>query len=123
MLTMDTSEPIVFKVFYEDESTENASATESKVKEVRKIVFANTPDFKQLYDRLVKIESEKRCNTENENTPSLPKYVRIKYIDEDGDRISIACNDDLKNVIIEKVKIVNSTREYKYYNQIQTLLK
>ena len=76
-------------------------------------MFANTPDFKQLYDRLVKIESEKRCNTENENTPSLPKYVRIKYIDEDGDRISIACNDDLKNVIVEKVKIVNSTREYK----------
>ena len=115
---MDTSEPIVFKVFYEDEtpdvSIENALAKEPKSKEVRKIVFDNAPDFKQLHDRLLKIESEKLCNTENENTPFLPKYVRIKYIDEDGDRISIACDDDLHNVIEEKVRIINSTRKYIY---------
>ena len=114
---MDTSEPIVFKVFYEDDSSdgssENASVTEPKTKEVRKIVFANIPDYKQLYDRLVKIESEKRYNTENENTQTLLQYVRIKYIDEDGDRISIACDDDLKNVIEEKVSMFRSATKYK----------
>ena len=114
---MDTSEPIVFKVFYEDESSngsfEKASVSEPKTKEVRKIIFASTPDFKQLYDRLIKIESEKRYNTETENTPTLLKYVRIKYIDEDGDRISIACDDDLKNVIEEKVSMFKSATKYK----------
>ena len=75
---MDSSEPIVFKVFYEVESSdvsiENSSVTELKAKEIRKVVFAYTPNFKQLYDRLVKIENEKRYNTECENISSFHKF-------------------------------------------------
>ena len=103
---MDASEPIVFKVFYEEEvsNCSTASGVKGKSDEVRKIVFASTPNFGQLHDRLLRIEDEKYNNKENIGSVLLPKYVRIKYIDEDGDRISIACDADLENVIEEKVR-------------------
>ena len=109
-------EPIVFKVFYEEDNVSSCSdknslnKTEpSKVKEVRKLVFSNHPNFKQLYDRLVKIEHEKQnpCRENIDAALSIfPQNVRIEYIDEDGDRISIACNDDLHNLVNEKVSAV-----------------
>lgn len=96
-------EPIVFKVFYEGLAP---CPNDQHVKEVRKLVFSNLPNFKQLYDRLVRIELEKQ-SAYRENVDSLsnifPKNVRIEYIDEEGDRISIACNDDLQYLVEEKV--------------------
>ena len=96
-------EPIVFKVFYEELAP---SPNNQNVKEVRKLVFSNLPNFKQLYDRLVRIELEKQ-SAYHENVDSssnlAPKNVRIEYIDEEGDRISIACNDDLQYLVEEKV--------------------
>ena len=60
-------EPIVFKVFYEEDDASSSSDKNSsnnidpsRVKEVRKLVFSNLPNFKQLYDRLVRIENEKQ---------------------------------------------------------------
>ena len=98
-------EPIVFKIFYEEEPSKylTVSGAEGNPDEVRKIIFADTPNFHQLHDRLLRIENEKCNNKENIGSVLLPKYIRIKYIDEDGDRISIACDEDLKNVIEEKV--------------------
>ena len=96
-------EPIVFKVFYEGLAP---SPNDQHIKEVRKLVFSNLPNFKQLYDRLVRIELEKQsAYRENVDSSSnlSPKNVRIEYIDEEGDRISIACNDDLQYLVEEKV--------------------
>ena len=96
-------EPIVFKVFYEGLVP---CPNDQNVKEVRKLVFSNLPNFKQLYDRLVRIELEKQsAYRENVDSSSnlSPKNVRIEYIDEEGDRISIACNDDLQYLVEEKV--------------------
>ena len=96
-------EPIVFKVFYEGLVP---CPNDQNVKEVRKLVFSNLPNFKQLYDRLVRIELEKQSvYRENVDSSSnlAPDNVRIEYIDEEGDRISIACNDDLQYLVEEKV--------------------
>ena len=99
-------EPVVFKVFYEEPIPSSSDHNQQIGKEVRKLVFSNLPNFRQLYDRLVRIEQEKQnaCG-DNVDSSSIPilKNIRMAYIDEDGDRISIACNDDLQILVNEKV--------------------
>ena len=112
-----TNSQIVFKVVYGDpypkcRLSENvSSAPDATTLEVRKIVFTSTPDFKQLCDKLLKVENEKYYNKDN-STSSLSRIdFRIRYIDEDEDIISIACNDDLYNAIQGKVKSLIITME------------
>lgn len=114
-------EPIVFKVFYEEDNASSSSGKNSyinidptRVKEVRKLVFSNHPNFKQLYDRLVRIEHEKQTPCReiiDSSLSTFPQNIRIEYIDEDGDRISIACNDDLQNLVNEKVSSEHLTKQ------------
>ena len=99
-------EPVVFKVFYEEPIPSSSDHNQQIGKEVRKLVFSNLPNFRQLYDRLVRIEQEKQnACSDNVDSSSIPilKNIRMAYIDEDGDRISIACNDDLQILVNEKV--------------------
>ena len=113
---MDTSKSqIVFKVVYGDPTPkrhfpENVSlGPDTTDLEVRKIVFTSTPDFKQLYDKLLMVENEKYYNKDNSTSTLSRVDFRIRYIDEDDDIISIACNDDLHNAIQGKVKYLNIT--------------
>ena len=112
-----THSPIVFKVVYGDpypthRLSENvSSAPDTTNVEVRKIVFTSTPDFKQLYDKLLMIENEKYYNKDNSTSNLSRVDFRIRYIDEDDDIISIACNDDLHNAIQGKVKSLIITVE------------
>ena len=98
-------QPIVFKVVYGDPTPKRrfpenvSSGPDTTELEVRKIVFASTPDFKQLYDKLLMVENEKYYNKDN-STSNLSRIdFRIRYIDEDEDFICIACNDDLHTAI------------------------
>ena len=103
----NSEEPIVFKVFYEGQTSCLSGQNGKNTKEVRKLVFSNLPNFKQLYERLVKIEQEKHNPTRENNVSPLhltPKNIRIEYIDDEGDRITIACNDDLQYLVEEKVR-------------------
>ena len=99
-------EPVVFKVFYEEPIPSSSDRNQQTGGEVRKLVFSNLPNFRQLYDRLVRVEQEKQnACSDSIDSSSLPisKNIRMAYIDEDGDRISIACNDDLQILVNEKV--------------------
>ena len=105
-----TPSPIVFKVVYgnpchKHHLSENVSSGPGATSlEVRKIVFTSTPDFKQLCDKLLMVENEKYYNKDNSTSTLSRVDFRIRYIDEDEDIISIACNDDLHNAIQGKVK-------------------
>ena len=113
-----TNTQIVFKVVYGDpypkrHLSENvSSAPDTTNLEVRKIVFTSTPDFKQLYDKLLIVENEKYHNKDNSTSTLSRVDFRIRYIDEDEDVISIACNHDLHNAIQGKVEslIINMDR-------------
>ena len=104
-----THSPMVFKVVYGDpypkhRLSENVSSAPGATSlEVRKIVFTSTPDFKQLYDKLLMVENEKYYNKDNSTSNLSRGDFRIRYIDEDEDIISIACDDDLHNAIQGKV--------------------
>ena len=120
---MNSLEQITFKVFYNHDTgiylDKNASKVEAESKEIRKIVFEGKPNFKQLYDRLIwqeHLEREKLSIIENDGVPILPKYVRIKYIDEDGDRITIGCDEDLQNVIEEQVRRLLCDNNHMFFN-------
>ena len=107
-MNISTSQ-IVFKVVYGDPTPkrrfpENVSpGPDTTDLEVRKIVFTSTPDFKQLYDKLLMVENEKYYNKDNSTSNLSRGDFRIRYIDEDEDIISIACDDDLYNAIQGKV--------------------
>ena len=122
-----THSPIVFKVVYGDpypkcRLSENvSSAPDTTNLEVRKIVFTTTPDFKQLCDKLLMVENQKYCNKDNSISTLSRVDFRIRYIDEDEDIISIACDDDLHNAIQGKVKSCIITMErYFLLKQIVT---
>ena len=107
---MDISKSqIVFKVVYGDPTPKRrfpenvSSGPDTTELEVRKIVFTSTPDFKQLYDKLLMVENEKYYNKDNSTSNLSRGDFRIRYIDEDEDIISIACDDDLHNAIQGKV--------------------
>ena len=104
---MNAPEQIIFKVFYEKGNpiydSESTINSEDDSNEVRKIVFACNPDFKQLCDGLVNSEKENQSKIQEDNSRLLPKHVRIKYLDEDGDKITIVCDDELQILIGEKV--------------------
>ena len=107
---MDISKSqIVFKVVYGDPTPKRrfpenvSSGPDTTELEVRKIVFTSTPDFKQLYDKLLMVENEKYYNIDNSTSNLSRGDFRIRYIDEDEDIISIACDDDLHNAIQGKV--------------------
>ena len=107
---MDTSKSqIVFKVVYGDPTPkrhfpENVSlGPDTTDLEVRKIVFTSTPDFKQLFNKLLMVENEKYYNKDNSTSNLSRGDFRIRYIDEDEDIISIACDDDLHNAIQGRV--------------------
>ena len=112
-----THSPIVFKVVYGDpypkrHLSENVSSAQDTTNlEVRKIVFTSTPDFKQLCDKLLMVEHEKYYNKDHSTSTLSRVDFRIRYIDEDEDIISIACNDDLHNAIQGKVKSLIITME------------
>ena len=112
-----THSPIVFKVVYGDpypkrHLSENVSSAQDTTNlEVRKIVFTSTPDFKQLCDKLLMVEHEKYYNKDHSTSTLSRVDFRIRYIDEDEDIISIACNDDLHNAIQGKVKSLIITVE------------
>lgn len=111
---MNVLEQITFKVFYDEDTVicpdKNTSKGEAESNEVRKIVFTTKPDFKQLYDRVLnwssKSEREKHSIIENDGCSLLPKCVRIKYLDEDGDKITVGCDEDLQSLIEEKVRVL-----------------
>ena len=108
---------VVFKVVYGDpypkrHLSENVSSAQYTANlEVRKIVFTTTPDFKQLCDKLLMVENEKYYNKDISTSTLSRVDFQIRYIDEDEDIISIACNDDLHNAIQEKVKFLITTME------------
>ena len=112
-----THSPIVFKVVYGDPNPKHrlsdnvSSAPDATSLEVRKIVFTSTPDFKQLCDKLLMVENEKYYNKDNSTSTLSRVDFRIRYIDEDEDIISIACNDDLHNAIQGKVKSLFASME------------
>ena len=109
-----TNTQIVFKVVYGDpylkyRLSENVSSAQDTTNlEVRKIIFTSMPDFKQLCDKLFMVENEKYYNKDNSTSTLSRVDFRIRYIDEDEDIISIACNDDLHNAIQGKVKYLNT---------------
>ena len=108
---------VVFKVVYGDpypkrHLSENVSSAQYTANlEVRKIVFTTTPDFKQLCDKLLMVENEKYYNKDISTSTLSRVDFQIRYIDEDEDIISIACNDDLHNAIQGKVKSLIITME------------
>ena len=115
---MDISKSqIVFKVVYGDPTPKRrfpenvSSGPDTTELEVRKIVFTSTPDFKQLYDKLLMVENEKYYNKDISTSTLSRVDFQIRYIDEDEDIISIACNDDLHNAIQGKVKSLIITME------------
>ena len=115
-----TNTQIVFKVVYGDpypkyRLSENVSSAQDTTNlEVRKIIFTSMPDFKQLCDKLLMVENEKYHNKDNSTSTLSRVDFRIRYIDEDEDIISIACNDDLHNAIQGKVDylIINMDRYF-----------
>ena len=102
-------QPITFKVIFEEDDEISSShkderKTNDESQEIRKVVFNQVPDFKQLCDKLISLGRERLCHMEKTNCGFFPpKYVRIKYIDKDGDKITIGCDADLQNVIEEQV--------------------
>ena len=111
---MDISKSqIVFKVVYGDPTPKRRfpEHPDTADLEVRKIVFTSTPDFKQLFNKLLMVENEKYYNKDNSTSTLSRVDFRIRYIDEDEDIISIACNDDLHNAIQGKVKSLFASME------------